>query len=103
MTTRRNIVLKLIPSAAALAFVGRAMSAEAARLEESDSLAVALGYQHDGSKVDGKKFPTYAAGKNCAACQLYTGKVGEPWGVCSAVGGKQVNAKGWCAAWAKKA
>ena len=103
MTTRRNFVLTLIPSAAALAFVARAMSAEAARLEESDPLAVALGYRHDGSKVDVKKFPTYAAGKNCANCQLYAGKVGEPWGVCSALGGKEVNAKGWCVAWAKKA
>ena len=66
-------------------------------------IAVSLGYRHDASKVDAKKFPAFAAGRNCANCQLYQAKAAEAWGACGAVGGKLVNAKGWCIAWVKKA
>jgi hypothetical protein len=102
MTSRRDFMFRVLPATAALAGIGGLASAQAARLEESDQAAVALGYRHDASKVDAKKSPTYAAGRNCANCQLYTGKAGEAWGPCGAVGGKLVNAKGWCIAWAKK-
>jgi hypothetical protein len=102
MTTRRHFVLTV--PAAALALVAiRTASAQAAKLEETDAIAVSLGYRHDASKVDAKKFPAFAAGRNCANCQLYQGKPGEAWGACGAVGGKLVNAKGWCVAWVKKA
>lgn len=102
MTTRRRFVLT-IPAAALALAAARAVSAQAARLEETDSIAVSLGYRHDASKVDAKKFPAFAAGRNCANCQLYQSKAGDAWGACGAVGGKLVNAKGWCVAWAKKA
>jgi hypothetical protein len=102
MTTRRRFVLN-IPAAALALAAARAASAQAARLEETDSIAVSLGYRHDASKVDTKKFPAFAAGRNCANCQLYQSKAGDAWGACGAVGGKLVNAKGWCVAWAKKA
>jgi hypothetical protein len=102
MTSRRHFVLTL--PAAALSLVAiRTASAQAAKLEETDATAVALGYRHDASKVDAKKFPAFAAGRNCANCQLYQAKAGEAWGACGAVGGKLVNAKGWCVAWVKKA
>jgi hypothetical protein len=45
--------------------------AQAARLDEKDPQAVALGYVHDAGKVDTKKFPKYAAGQVCANCGLY--------------------------------
>jgi hypothetical protein len=73
-----------------------------ARLDESDALATALGYKHDATKVDVKKFPTYAAGRNCANCELFQGAASAAWAGCGAVGGRHVNAKGWCVAWAKK-
>jgi hypothetical protein len=102
MTSRRHFVLTL--PAAALSLVAlRTASAQAAKLEETDTVAVSLGYRHDASKVDAKKFPAFAAGRNCANCQLYQVKGGEAWGACGAVGGKLVNAKGWCVAWVKKA
>ncbi len=102
MTTRRNFIYALPAATVALA-LSRGASAQAVRLEESDTMAVSLGYKHDASKVDAKKFTAYAAGHNCANCQLFQAKASDAWGPCAAVGGKQVNAKGWCAAWAKKA
>jgi hypothetical protein len=76
--------------------------AQAARIEESDPTAAALGYKHDASKVDKARFPKYAAGQVCANCVLYQSKGNDAWAPCSAFGGKLVAAKGWCAAWAKK-
>lgn len=102
MTTRRHFVLS-IPAAAFVLLATRVASAQATKLEETDAIAVSLGYRNDASKVDAKKFPAFAAGRNCANCQLYQAKADEAWGACGAVGGKLVNAKGWCVAWAKKA
>ena len=104
MSTRRNFVFATLPAAALAAVAARGAFAQPpARLEESDRAAVALGYRHDAAKVDAAKYPTYVAGRNCANCQLFQGKAGDAWGSCAAVGGKQVNAKGWCVAWVKKA
>ncbi len=102
MTIRRRFIFALPAVALALA-TGRNASAQAAKLEETDAQAVALGYRHDAAKVDAKKFPTYQAGHNCANCQLFLGKPADALGACGAVGGKLVNAKGWCVVWAKKA
>jgi len=102
MTTRRTFVLSAIPVTAVLFGMAGSAFSQPARVEESDAAATSLGYKHDGSKVDAKKFMTYAAGRNCSNCQLYQSKAGEAWGPCAAFGGKLVNSKGWCAAWAKK-
>lgn len=102
MTTRRQFVLTAVP-ATALLLGARVASAQAAKLEESDPAAVALGYKMDATKVDAKKFPTYKAGNVCSNCQLYSGKANDATGPCAAFGGKLVSAKGWCSAWAKKA
>lgn len=99
MTTRRQFVLTALPAVLLAAAAQRAQAQ--ARLEENDPLAVSLGYKHDAAKVDAKKFPAFQAGRNCLNCQLYQGK--DAWGACGAVGGKLVNAKGWCVAWVKKA
>lgn len=103
MTTRRTFLFATLPGAALAAVAARTVSAQAARLEESDRAAVALGYRHDAAKVDAAKYPTFVAGRNCANCKLYEAKAGESWGACGAVGGKLVNAKGWCVGWVKKA
>lgn len=103
MTTRRAFLLATLPVAALAAVAARTASAQPARLQESDAAAVALGYKHDAANVDAAKYPTFAVGRNCANCQLYQAKAGEAWGACGAVGGKLVNAKGWCVAWVKKA
>lgn len=102
MTTRRQFMYAVPATGIALA-LSRAVSAQPARLDESDPLAMSLGYKHDASKVDAKKYPAFAAGRDCANCQLYQAKPTDPWGPCAAVGGKLVNGKGWCVVWAKKA
>jgi hypothetical protein len=103
MTTRRQFVLNALPATAILLGSVRAASAQAAKLEESDPVATALGYRMDGSKVDAKKYPAWAADHSCSNCQFYGGKAGDATAPCAAVGGKIVVAKGWCSAWVKKA
>ena len=102
MTTRRQFISYSVPTLIALSAIGKA-SAAPAHIEETDATANALGYKHDATKVDGKKFAGYATGHVCSNCQLYQGAASDPWGACAIMGGKQVNAKGWCSAWAKKA
>jgi len=100
MTSRRQFIMTIVPAAAALSAVS-GVQAQAAKVDEKDPAATGLGYKHDATKVDAKKYATYKAGSNCGNCQFYQGK--DAWGVCPLLGGKQVNAKGWCSAWAKKA
>jgi len=102
MTSRRRFILT-VPAAALALSTARTVSAQAVKLEETDPQAVALGYRHDASKVDAKKYPAYAPGHNCANCQLFQAKPGEPLGACGAMGGKLVNASGWCVAWVQRA
>ena len=73
------------------------------QLDEKDPTAQALGYKHDATKVDKAKFKQYAAGQTCANCQLFQGKPTDAWAPCQIFAGKQVNGKGWCSAWVKKA
>ena len=98
-TNRRTFLITVAASGAAFASAGRAQ----AKLDEKDPQALALGYVDDATKIDAKKYPKYAAGQACANCALYQAKATDPWGGCPLFAGKQVAAKGWCSAWAKKA
>ncbi len=100
MQSRRKFI-QIVPVAGAALLAGREAFAQA-KLEESDAQAKALGYAHDASKVDKTKQPKWAAGQNCANCQLYQGKAADAWGGCPLFAGKQVAGKGWCSAWVKK-
>ena len=102
MTTRRHVLQALTAAAAAGALVGPA-SGQPVKLAESDPQAVALGYRDDATKVDAKKYPAWAAGRVCGNCQLFQGKPTDASAPCGVMGGKLVDAKGWCVAWAKKA
>ncbi|MBC3872210.1 high-potential iron-sulfur protein [Undibacterium sp. LX15W] len=102
MKTRRQFLIQTIHTALAMGTILKA-NAQTNHVDENAPAATALGYKHDASKVDSKKYPAYAAGKNCANCMLFQGKTGDAWANCAALGGKQVNTKGWCMAWAKKA
>lgn len=99
MNTRRTFLITVAAAGAALTGTARAQ----AKLDEKDPQAVALGYVHDATKVDTKKFPKYAAGQACANCALYQGKPTDPWAGCPLFGNRQVAAKGWCNSWVKKA
>ncbi len=99
MNNSRRIFLVTLAAGGA-AFVSGAQAQ--ARLDEKDPQAVSLGYVAEASKTDTKKFPKYASGQNCASCALYQGKAGDAAGGCPLFGTRQVAAKGWCSAWAKK-
>lgn len=97
---RRVFVMSVAATGAAIAASG--VFAQAL-VNEADPQAKALGYVSDATKADAKKFPKYAAGQNCANCALYQAKATDPAGNCPLFAGRQVPAKAWCSAWAKKA
>jgi hypothetical protein len=103
MTARRQFLIKAASTATLLAGAHITAQAQAAKLAESDPTATALGDKEDATKVDAKKFPTFAPGRLCSGCQLYQGKPTDASAPCGAFGNKLVNGQGWCAAWAKKA
>ena len=105
MKPQRRIFLKTGSIAiASLAFGSRAMAQpKPAPLDEKDATAQALGYRNDAAQADRKKFANWQAGQTCANCLQFQGKPNDPAGPCAIFPGKQVNAKGWCSAWGKKA
>ena len=108
INNERRHLLKIGTLAAAAATIvsyARSPAAQGTpqRLDEKDPQAQALGYMHDATKVDKAKFKNYQPGQTCANCQQYQGKPKDEWGGCTIFAGKQVNAKGWCSAWVKKA
>jgi len=101
MQTRRKFI-QIFPAAGASLLVGQAALAQA-KLDENDPQAKALGYVSDATKADKKKYANYAAGQECANCQLYQPKAGEAAGNCALFPGKLVGAKAWSSAYTKKA
>jgi hypothetical protein len=102
MTSRRTFI-QIIPLAGTLGLLASSARADAAKVDEKDPQAAALGYVADAAKADKAKFPRYAAGQACGNCQLFQGNAGDAGAPCPLFGGKQVAAKGWCSAYAKKA
>jgi hypothetical protein len=98
---RRVFILQL--AAAGGGAVALGAQAQAAKLDEKDPQATALGYAADTTKVDAKKYPKHAKDQKCSGCQLYSGKAADASGPCSIFPGKHVAAGGWCSAWVKKA
>lgn len=72
-------------------------------LSEKDPQAMSLGYVTDAKRADKAKFPKYAPGQKCAACQLYQGPPTAPMAPCAIFGGKQVAGPGWCSAYVPRA
>ena len=102
-TNRRTFILRAAAAGSGLSLAAAHAQPAAPKLDESDPQAVALGYKHDTSKVDAKKYPQHAASQTCANCQLFQAKAKDPTGLCPLFAGKQVAAAGWCSAWSKKA
>ncbi len=99
-TNRRVFLMQVAACGSALAAVGA--QAQAARVDEQDAQAVALGYVADTTKADKKKFPKHDNAQKCNNCALYQGKAADAFGGCPLFGTKQVAGAGWCSAWAKK-
>ena len=100
-TNRRIFLMQLAAGSTALA--AAQAQAQAAKVDEKDPQAVALGYVHDTTKADAKKFPKHANDQKCSNCALFQGKPADAAGGCPLFGVQQVAAAGWCSAWAKKA
>lgn len=97
---RRRTIIRLACGGAALATVAQPR-AQSAHVDEDSETAVALGYKHDTTKVDGAKFPTHDKAHHCANCGFWQGASSDAWAGCSMFGRKQVSATGWCVAWRK--
>ena len=104
--SRRRVLAAIAAagSATALDLTGqlRAADAPAALVDEHDPMAVALGYQADAKRVDGKANPQYRPGASCAGCSWYQGRATDPSAACTFFPGKQVSAHGWCRMWNEK-
>lgn len=98
MTSRRIFLMTVAASGAGLGTSARAQ----VMVDEKDPQAASLGYKADGTKVDAKKYPKYAATQKCGNCMLFQGKADSAVGGCPLFGSKQVAAPGWCTAWAPK-
>ena len=100
-SNRRVFLIQVAACGSVLATGGA--QAQAAKVDEKDAQAVALGYVADTTKADKKKFPKHANDQKCNNCALYQGKATDAAGGCPLFGTKQVAGAGWCSAWAKKA
>ena len=102
MISRRKYVSTAISGTVLLIGPWRAKSAQTIHLRQTDPIARALGYKKYASAVDPKNFAMYRIGQCCANCQIFQGKKTDASGACATVGGRLVNAVGWCAAWVTK-
>lgn len=101
--TPRRVFMLGVVAAGGVAIAGRAMAqATPAHVDEADEQAIALGYRHDTTKVDAKKYPQHAAAQHCANCSFWQGGPTDPWAGCAMFGRKHIANAGWCTAWAKK-
>lgn len=107
MNSRRHFLRKLAFSASIPAVLGGRLAAQEApppvKLEETDPVAIALGYKLDTTKVDAQKYPQHKPDQKCSGCALIA--PGAPAGdflPCTAFQNKLVAANGWCMAYAKK-
>jgi hypothetical protein len=101
-TQRRVFVARSLASACAVFVSPLVVRAAPARVEESDETAQGLGYKHDTTKVDNKRYPNHTAAQTCLNCSFWQGSATDEWAGCAMFGRKQISAKGWCGAWAKK-
>lgn len=97
----RRVFLMQVAACGSVLAAGAAQ-AQAAKVEEKDAQAVALGYVADTTKADKKKFPKHTNDQKCNNCALYQGKATDAFAGCPLFGTKQVAGAGWCSAWAKK-
>ncbi len=92
----RRVFMLSVASAAAVAPL--AVQAQK-KVEESDDNAIALGYKHDTSKVDGAKYAQHKKEQQCNNCSFWQGSKTDEWAGCAMFGRKQIAAKGWCVAY----
>jgi hypothetical protein len=106
MNSRRHFLLKLAvtaPAALGVGLLAQDTPPPAVKLEETDPVAIALGYKMDTTKVDQTKYPQHKPEQMCSNCALVTpGSAAGEFIPCSAFQNKLVSSNGWCMAWVKK-
>ena len=101
-TPARRVFMVQAAAAGSLALGATAARAQT-KVDEADEASVALGYKHDTTKVDGKKYPQHKPEQKCNSCQFWQGAASDAWAGCSMFGRKQIAANGWCLAYKKVA
>ena len=99
-SSRRRFVVQLVVAGSA-ACGSRSFAQAGAHVDEADEPAIALGYKHDTTRVDAKKYPKHAAAQRCNNCSFWQGKPDDAWAGCAMFGRKHVANVGWCQVWAK--
>ena len=74
---------------------GVAQAQDLPALEETDPMAMGLGYVADATASDKRTDDA----STCANCQLYTDPDAAEAGPCAIFAGKSVAAAGWCSSW----
>ena len=93
----------LIHAVAAGSLLSGAPAQAQTQVDEADETATALGYKHDSSKIDAKKYPAHKPDQKCSNCQFWQGAATDTWAGCSMFGRKHIAAGGWCLAYKKVA
>ena len=100
--SRRNFIHAGIALWSASLIPSVTVAAGPPELQESDPIAIALGYKKDAAAVDVAKYPKRAGAEGakqfCSNCALYSAGA-DGLGGCTAIPGKQVAGAGWCNAW----
>jgi len=97
--TRLAVASAAIPAVVLLGGTRVARAEDAPHMDPEDPMAKALRYVEDAVRSEGRVDETAL----CSNCMHYSGEAGAEYGPCAIFQGKQVNAKGWCTAWVKKA
>lgn len=100
ITGRRSFMLRAVATSCLLS---GAHTGALADVDESEPLALALGYKADTARVDAAKYPNHTTSQQCSNCRHFQGAVADTSGGCDLFGGKVVAGKGWCGSWVKKA
>ncbi len=94
MNTRRIFMAQLT------AIACPSLHAQASKqVDEASEQAVALGYKHDTTKVDTKRYPQHKPAQRCNNCSFWQGKPEDAWAGCAMFGRKQIAGAGWCQVW----
>jgi len=99
-TAPRRVFLMQLAAGGATLTASAALHAQT-KVDEADEGAVALGYKHDSSKVDAKKYAQHKPEQKCSNCQFWQGAATDSWAGCSMFGRKQIASAGWCLAYKK--
>jgi len=101
MNERRIFIVRALAGGCAALALPAAVRA-AARVDEADETATALGYKHDSKQVDRTRYSKHSPSQTCSNCSFFQGGATDEWGGCAMFGRKHIAAAGWCSAWAKK-